>query len=163
MFLRKIFPAPEVKILKKFAGQFLDECTQSLRFQSFSKSKLIKEIKTELANLADTKEMLALLTSDDPPILEYQSLHSIGQIIIHLLSRPPLVDIGGGSYCSLSYRDALGNLTDEGKDIRALAHALVDKIVTKKFEERSSEYIINFIDVVDDATKPNTNRHFSGF
>ena len=163
MFLRKIFQAHEVKLLKKYAEQFLDEYTQSLRFQSFSNSKLIKDIKVELNKLADTKEMLALLTGDDPPILEYQSLHSLGQIINHLLSRPPLVDVGGGSYCSLSYRDALGNLTDEGKDIRTLAHALADKIVTKKFEERSSEYIINFIEVVDDATKPNTNRHFSGF
>lgn len=120
MIFGNLFSAPEVKIFKKYSSQFLDEFENSLTLTSFSRYTLIKNLKTDIDKMAATKEMLQILTDSNPPHFEYQALHGIGQIIIHYLGRPPLVDIGGGSFCSADYRDALGQLTDEGRDLKTV-------------------------------------------
>jgi len=143
-------------------NQFLDDFERTLPLQSFSRSKLIKSIRKDALKVANTKEMIQLLNDNPKPHPEYQALHSIGHIVFHYLSRPPLIDIGGGSFCSANYRDPLGHLTDQGKDLKVIGHTVIEKIIENNHECKDSEYVSNFIDVIDDATKSNTNRYFAG-
>ncbi len=163
MIFGKLFAPAEVKVLKKYISQFVGEFEEELPLTSLSRYQLMSKLKKDTLNMADTKEMLELLTDDNPPHPEYQALHSIGQIIYHNLAHPPLVDIGGGSFCSADYRDVMGHLTSEGNDLKIIAHAIIDKIIEKNHEDKDSEYVINYLDVIDDATKPNTNLHISGY
>ena len=79
----------------------------------------------------------SLFNDDDPPNPEYQALHTVGQIVYTYFCRPPLVDIGGGSFCSANLRDTFGHLTDGGINLKIIYRAVMDKIVEKGFERKA--------------------------
>jgi hypothetical protein len=160
MIFDKIFIAPEAKVLKKQISKSIILIEKRTKLASLSRFNLIKKLKSDTLKMACSSGMRKILTSADAPHPEHQALHSIAQIVFSYLCKEPLVDISGGSFCSADYRDALGQLTPEGQDLRRVAHTIIDIMTERKFEAEKSEYATTYLDVINDVTKPNTNRNF---
>lgn len=147
------FLAPRpIKEMYQHAVSYLDAIEESRAKPGVGSVVVAKEARKLIKVLIFGKPMRQIIAGDNPPNIEHQALHSIAQVVYHLVSRAPLVDVGNGSFCSAELRNVLGMPNEACAYLRELHRGVLEQMVRAGLEKQDSEYVTKNGAVIDEAT-----------